>query len=333
MQAADTHTKPLTVVVTRRLPASVQARLSDLFDTHLNEDDVPFTREQLTNAMSKADILVSSLNDRIDADLIASAGDQLRLIANYGSGYDHIDVAAAHARGIQTSNSPSSDSADTADMAIALILAVMRRFKEGSNVMSSGEWTGWSPSAFLGARVTGKKLGILGMGRVGTQVARRARAFGMEIHYHNRSRVHAGIEEAFGATYWTDLKDMLGQVDILSLNCAVNSETVHIMNAETLAQLPKGAFLINTARGELVDETALLSALESGHLAGAGLDVLARGADMNSGLQALPNVMLLPHMGSATDEARREMGETVIYNIKMLEDGHTPPNLIIPSMV
>ncbi|PIB25026.1 D-glycerate dehydrogenase [Amylibacter kogurei] len=326
-------TKSLKVIVTRRLPESVEARLTALFNTTLNTDDTLFTRADLEAAMQTADVLVSTLNDSIDAKLLAKAGKQLKLIANYGSGFDHIDVKAAQKRKIAVSNTPSGPAADTADMAMALILAVTRRFKEGSAVMSSGDWSGWSPSDFLGTRVQGKKLGILGMGRVGTELARRARAFGMDIHYHNRNKVHPATEKELNATYWDSLKLMLTDIDVLSVSCPYNSKTAKILNKQSLALMKPDAFLINTARGELIDEDVLADMLKNGKLAGAGLDVLERGHEINPALRDLNNLMLLPHMGSATKEARQEMGEKLVYNIKMMEDGHRPPNLILPNMV
>lgn len=325
--------KKMTVVVTRRLPAMVEARLSELFDVQLNESDVPFTRDQLVAALKTADVLVSTLNDRIDAKLLKEAGPNLKLIANYGSGFDHIDVKAAHKRKIAVANSPFATIADTADMAIALLLAVARRFKEGANLMSSGDWAGWSPSALLGQSVGGKKLGILGLGRVGTETARRAKAFGLDIHYHSRNEVHPAIAEELNATYWPSLKVMLAEIDILSVSCPYTKATHHLLNRNTLGLLKPSAIIINTARGGIIDEAALADLLDQGKLAGAGLDVLEHGQDINPVLRAAPNVMLLPHMASATKEARQAMGETVIYNIKMMEDGHRPPNLILPNMV
>lgn len=320
------------VIVTRKLPDTVEARLKELFDVELNQNDVPFSRDQLISAMQRADVLVPTLNDQIDAGLLAQAGDRLRLLANYGSGVDHIDVDGAHKAGILVANSPTISSADTADMTIALILAVMRRFKEGSTVMESGEWQGWAPSALLGARVSGKTLGILGMGRIGTALAERARVFGLNVHYHNRRKAHPDTETRLNAAYHDSLHGLLPEVDILAICCPLTDETQNILDATALAQMKPTAFVVNTARGGLIDEAALEDALTNGRLAGAGLDVLATGTDVNQTLCDLPNVMLLPHMGSATQEARHEMGETVILNIKMHQDGHRPPNWIIPNV-
>ena len=325
---------PLKVIVTRKLDKQVEDRLCTLFDTELNATDSQFSQDQLIDAMTRADVLISTLNDRLDGETLRQASPNLRLIANYGAGFDHIDIKTADSRGIAVSNSPSKFTAtDTADMAMALILAVMRRFKEGSAVMQSGDWAGWSPSDFLGGRLADKRLGILGMGRIGVELAMRARAFGLSIHYHNRKPVHPQIQDQLQAVYYDKLDDLLGQVDILSISCPFNEQTKNIMDGRALGLLPNHAIVINTSRGELIDEAVLAALLENGQLAGAGLDVLLRGQSINPSLRNMANVMLLPHMGSATKEARIEMGETVIYNIKMMEDGHTPPNRIIPSML
>jgi glyoxylate reductase len=323
----------LSVVVTRRLPAPVENRLKELFDVELNESDTPFTRDQLVAAMQRADVLVPTLNDTLDQRVLAQAGDRLRLIANYGAGFDHIDIQTARQRGILVSNTPGVLTDDTADMTMALILTVMRRFKEGADMMQSGDWQGWSPSAFLGTRVGGKRLGILGMGRIGQAVARRALAFGLQVHYHNRKKVHADIERELGATYWESLDQMLSRIDILSINCPHTPSTFHLLNARRLKLMKPTAFVVNTSRGEVVDENAFTRMLRSGELAGAGLDVFERGHEINPRLRGLDNVMLLPHMGSATQEGRLEMGEKVIINIKTFADGHRPPDQVVPSML
>ena len=307
--------------------------MAELFDVTLNDSDTPLTRDQLAAALRTADVLVPTLNDTIDAGLLAQAGEQLRLIANYGSGVDHIDVATARQRGILVSNTPGVLADDTADMTMALMLAVMRRFKEGASHMQSGDWQGWSPSAFLGGRVGGKRLGILGMGQVGTAVARRANAFGMQVHYHNRKKVHPDVEAELGATYWDSLDQMLARVDVVSVNCPHTPSTFHLLNARRLKLMKPSAFLINTSRGEVVDENALTRMLRAGELAGAGLDVFEHGTEINPRLRGLENVMLLPHMASATEEARVEMGEKVIINIKTFDDGHRPPDQVVPSML
>ena len=321
----------LSVVVTRRLPKAVEDRLAELFDAELNINDIPFTQDQLVDAIGSADILVPTLNDTLGADVLAKAGDQLKLIANYGSGYDHIDIEAADARGIMVTNAPGLLSEDSADMTLALILTVMRRFKEGSAALQSGNWEGWSPSTFLGSSIGGKTLAIIGMGRVGMAVARRANAFGMKIVYHNRSAVHPEIERNLNATYIENIEDMLPMADVLSLHCPNTPETHHLMNTERLAMMKPTAFLINTARGQVIDEGALIAALENGSLAGAGLDVFEKGAEVNPRLRGRDNVMLLPHMASATNEARVDMGEKVILNIKTFELGHRPPNQVLPK--
>ncbi|MDQ7079445.1 MAG: D-glycerate dehydrogenase [Paracoccaceae bacterium] len=323
----------LSVVVTRRLPEVVETRLKELFDVELNETDEPFTRGQLAAAMQRADVLVPTLTDVIDAALLAQAGDKLKLIANYGAGFDHIDVQTARQRGILVSNTPGVLTDDTADMTMALILAVMRGFKKGLHIMESGEWGGWSPTAFLGSRVGGKRLGILGMGRIGQAVARRAKAFGLQIHYHNRKRVHPDIEAELEATYWESLDQMLSRVDILSINCPHTPATYHLLNARRLKLMKKTAYIVNTSRGEVIDENAFTRMLRAGELAGAGLDVFEKGPDVNPRLRELENTVLLPHMGSATEEGRIEMGEKVIINIKTFADGHRPPDQVVPSML
>ncbi len=322
----------LSVVVTRRLSQKVEDRLSELFDVTLNKSDAPFSRADLLAAMTSADVLVPTLNDKIDAELLTAAKGKLRLIANYGAGYDNIDIKAAHANGIIVSNSPANRAGDTADMAITLMLSVMRRFKEGSASLQSGEWQGWSPSSFLGARVGGKKLGILGLGRIGIEVARRARAFGMDVNYYNRKPVHPDRETELDATYWNSLDEMLAAVDVLTISCPLTPETVHIINERRLSLMKPTAFIVNTSRGSLIDEEALTNAIDAGNLAGAGLDVQERSPHLNTRLRDMPNVMLLPHMASATLESRTEMGETVIVNIKTFEDGHNPPNRVVPSL-
>jgi glyoxylate reductase len=323
----------LSVVVTRRLPQPVENRLKELFEVELNETDTPFTREELVAAMQRADVLVPTLNDQIDQRVLAQAGDRLRLIANYGAGFDHIDVQTARQRGILVSNTPGVLTDDTADMTLALILTVMRRFKEGADQMQSGDWAGWSPSAFLGSRIGGKRLGILGMGRIGQAVARRALAFGLQVHYHNRKKVHPDIEAELGATYWESLDQMLSRIDILSINCPHTPSTFHLLNARRLKLMKSTAVVVNTSRGEVIDENAFTRMLRAGELAGAGLDVFEHGNEVNPRLRGLDNVMLLPHMGSATTEGRLEMGEKVIINIKTFADGHRPPDQVVPSML
>ncbi|MAU53201.1 MAG: D-glycerate dehydrogenase [Roseovarius sp.] len=323
----------LSVVVTRRLPEPVERRMRELFDVRLREDDGPMTRDELVAAMQEADVLVPVITDRIDAGLIGQAGERLKLIANYGAGVDHIDVETARERGILVSNTPGVLTEDTADMTMALILAVTRRLPEGLAVMQSGDWHGWSPTALLGGRIAGRRLGILGMGRIGQAVARRAAAFGMQVHYHNRRRLRPEIEEALGATWWESLDQMVARMDVLSINCPHTPATFHLMNARRLKLMKPEAVIVNTSRGEVIDENALTRMLRAGEIAGAGLDVYERGAEINPRLRELPNVVLLPHMGSATVEGRLEMGEKVIINIKTYHDGHRPPDLVVPAML
>ena len=321
----------LAVVVTRKLPDTVETRMKELFDVQLRADDEPMAQSELTAAIASADVLVPTITDLIDSSLLAKAGDRLKLIANYGAGVDHIDVQTARTRGILVSNTPGVVAEDTADMTIGLILAVARRFREGLEIMSAGHWTGWAPKALMGSRVCGKRLGILGMGRIGTAVAKRARAFGMFIHYHNRRRLHQDIEREVEATYWESLDQMVNRVDILSINCPHTPSTFHLVNERRLNLMKPDAIIVNTSRGEVIDQNALTRKLRRNEIAGAGLDVFERGRDINPRLRELPNVVLLPHMGSATTEGRIEMGEKVLINIKTFADGHRPPDLVLPG--
>ncbi len=323
----------LSVVVMRRLPEAVGTRMSELFDVRLNPDDNEMSRDELIAAVQDADILVPSLTDQIDAPLLSQAGDRLKLIANFGAGVDHIDVQTARQRGILVSNTPGVVTDDTADMALALILAVTRRIPEGLSVMQKGEWDGWSPTALLGGRLSGRRLGILGMGRIGQAVARRASAFGMQVHYHNRRKLRTETEEELQANYWESLDQMVSRVDILSINCPHTPSTFHLMNARRLKLMKPSAVIVNTSRGEVIDENALTRMLRAGEIAGAGLDVFEHGHDVNPRLRELKNVVLLPHMGSATVEGRVEMGEKVIINIKTFADEHRPPDQVVPSML
>jgi glyoxylate reductase len=323
----------LNVVVTRRLPSAVETRLKELFNVTLRDDDTPMTREELVNAVQLADVIIPCITDKIDAGLIGQAGPNLKLIANFGAGIDHVDVNTARQRGILVSNTPDVVTDDTADMTLALMLAVTRKIPQGLHTMQSGSWGGWSPTANLGGRLGGRRLGILGMGRIGQAVARRAAAFGMQIHYHNRKRLRPEIEESLGAIYWDSLDQMVARMDILSINCPHTPSTFHLMNARRLKLMKPNAVIVNTSRGEVIDENALTRMLRAGELAGAGLDVYEHGTEINPRLRKLENVVLLPHMGSATIEGRLEMGEKVIINIKTFEDGHRPPDLVIPSMV
>lgn len=328
--------KPL-VVVTRKLPETVETRMRELFDARLNLDDAPMTATQLADAVRAADVLVPTVTDRIDEAVLKQDGRKLRLIAHFGNGVDNIDVAAAHALGITVTNTPKVLTEDTADMTMALILAVPRRLAEGADLLSEGrEWQGWSPTWMLGHRLGGKRLGIIGMGRIGQAVARRARAFGLQIHYHNRKPVAPSIEEELGATYWDSLDQMLARMDIISVNCPHTPATFHLLSARRLKLLREEAFIVNTARGEVIDEPALIKMLEAGELAGAGLDVFEHEPAVSPKLTRLAKagkVVLLPHMGSATIESRVDMGEKVIINIKTFFDGHKPPDRVLPGML
>ena len=323
----------LSVVVTRRLPDVVETRLSELFDVRLRDSDAPMSRAELTEAVRDADILVPTVTDDIDAGLLSQAGERLKLIANYGAGVDHIDVSTARQRGVLVSNTPGVLTDDTADMTLALILAVTRRIPEGLALMQSGTWEGWAPTALLGGRMGGRRLGILGMGRIGQAVARRASVFGMQIHYHNRKRLRPEIEAEMEATYWESLDQMVARMDVISINCPSTPSTFHLMNARRLKLMKPSAVVINTSRGEVIDENALTRMLRAGEIAGAGLDVYEHGTNINPRLRELKNVVLLPHMGSATEEGRIEMGEKVIINIKTFADGHRPPDQVVPSML
>ncbi|SOB94154.1 2-hydroxyacid dehydrogenase [Rhodobacter maris] len=323
----------LSVVVTRRLPERVETRMTELFDVTLRESDAPMSREELVAAMRDADVLVPTLCDHIDANMLAQAGERLRLIANFGAGIDHIDVASARSRNVLVSNTPGVVTEDTADMVMSLILGVTRRIPEGLALMSRGEWKGFSPTALLGGRIGGRRLGIIGMGRIGQAVARRAAAFGMQIHYHNRRRLRPETEAELQATYWDSLDQMVARMDVISVNCPHTPATFHLLNARRLKLMKPSAVIVNTSRGEVIDENALTRALKAGELAGAGLDVFEHGAAFNPDLRQLPNVVLLPHMGSATVEGRLEMGEKVILNIKTFADGHRPPDLVVPGVL
>ncbi|WP_046861633.1 2-hydroxyacid dehydrogenase [Microvirga massiliensis] len=324
------------VVVTRRLPDVVETRMRELFDTRLNLEDKPLEASELVEAVQSADVLVPTVTDEIDAALLAQAGPNLRLIANFGNGVDHIDVQAALARGITVTNTPGVLTEDTADMTMALIMAVARRLPEGVRVIPEDRWGGWSPTWMLGRRITGKRLGIVGMGRIGQALARRAKAFGLSIHYHNRRRVPQRIEDELEATYWESLDQMLARMDIVSVNCPHTPATYHLLSARRLKLLKPDAIVVNTARGEIIDENALARLIESGDVAGAGLDVFEHEPAVNPRLIKLARqgkVVLLPHMGSATYEGRVDMGEKVIVNIKTFMDGHRPPDRVLPSML
>lgn len=325
--------KPI-VVVTRKLPDAVEARMRELFDAELNESDRPMTKEELVRAMQTATVLVPTVTDRIDRSIITMAGPQLKLIANFGAGVDNIDIETARNRGIIITNTPGVLAEDTADMTMALILAVPRRLLEGAMLLREGQnWAGWSPTWMLGHRISGKSLGIIGMGRIGQAVARRARAFGLSIHYHNRRPVPTDVERSLEATYWESLDQMLARMDIVSVNCPHTPATYHLLSARRLKLLKPTAYVVNTARGEVIDENALARMIEAKEISGAGLDVFENEPAINPKLLKSKNVVVLPHMGSATIEGRIDMGEKVIINVKTFLDGHAPPDRVHPAML
>ena len=325
--------KPL-VVVTRKLPDVVETRMMELFNARLNGDDHPYTKHELIEAVKTAEVLVPTVTDRIDKAVIGQAGDQLKLIANFGNGVDNIDVETALARGITVTNTPGVLTEDTADMTMALILAVARRITEGAQVIGpDNTWQGWSPTWMLGHRIGGKRLGIIGMGRIGQALARRAKAFGLQIHYHNRKPVRPKIAEELDATYWESLDQMLARMDIVSVNCPHTPATYHLLSARRLKLMRPDAIIVNTARGEIIDENAMARMLDAGELGGAGLDVFENEPAVNPRLLKSKKAVLLPHMGSATIEGRIDMGEKVIINIKTWVDGHKPPDRVLPSML
>lgn len=325
--------KPL-VVVTRKLPEAVETRMRELFDTKLNVDDKPMSHSQLVEAVRTADVLVPTVTDRIDESLISQAGEKMKLIANFGNGVDNIDVAAASRKGIAVTNTPNVLTEDTADMTMGLMIAVSRRLTEGFEVVEAGDWKGWSPTWMLGRRIWGKRLGIVGMGRIGTAVARRAKAFGLSIHYHNRNRVDTETEEQLEATYWDSLDQMLARMDVVSVNCPYTPGTFHLLSKRRIALMQPKCIIVNTARGQIIDEDALIAALKADRLAGAGLDVFEHEPAVNPDMMALAKsgkAVILPHMGSATIEGRLEMGDRVIINIRTLFDGHRPPDRVLPT--
>jgi glyoxylate reductase len=331
-----THRKKTTVYITRKLPDAVETRMRELFDAQLNIDDTPRTREQLLQAVNTCDVLVPTVTDVVDASLIEAAGPQLKLIASFSNGTDHIDVDAAARKGITVTNTPNVLTEDTADMTMALILAVPRRLTEGARILTdpSTDWAGWSPTWMLGRRIWGKRIGIVGMGRIGTAVARRAKAFGLSIHYHNRKRVNPQTENELEATYWDSLDQMLARVDIVSVNCPSTPATYHLLSARRLALMQPTSYIVNTSRGGIIDEAALIQYIREGKIAGAGLDVYENEPAVNPKLIKLAEqgkVVLLPHMGSATIEGRIDMGEKVIINIRTYFDGHRPPNRVLPG--
>lgn len=317
------------VHVTRRLLPSIEARMGELFEVVLNAEDRPLSRDELVAAMRETDVLVPTVTDRIDAAMLEEAGDRLGLIANFGAGIEHIDLHAARERKVIVTNTPGVFTDDTADITMMLILSVPRRVGEGSRLVRDGKWTGWAPSTLLGHRIAGRRLAILGMGRIGQAVAHRARAFGLEIVYHNRHRLPASLENMLGARYEPDIDTLVAEADILTLHCPAGPETHHVLSAARIAAMKPDSFVINTARGDLIDQQALIEALEQGRLGGAGLDVYAQEPQVDPRLIALPNVITLPHLGSATIEGREHAGEKVIANIRFWVDGHRPPDQVI----
>lgn len=318
------------VIVTRKLPDPIETRMAELFDVTLNLSDTPMDAAALKKAMAEADVLVPTVTDTIDADVVAAAGENLKLIANFGAGVDHIDLTAAREAGITVTNTPGVLTEDTADLTMALLLSVPRRLFEGEKILRAGDWTGWTPTFLMGHRIQGKRLGIVGMGRIGRAVARRARAFNMAVHYHNRTQLPSEVEGELEATYWADLDQMLSRMDFVSINCPLTTETHRLMNRERLKKLQPHAVIINTARGEIIDEEALAGLIEVGRIAGAGLDVFEAEPEINAKLLELDNVVLLPHMGSATIEGRTAMGEKVLINVQAFTDGHRPPDRVLP---
>ena len=321
------------IILTRQLPDSVETRMRELFNAQLNETDEAFTKEQLIDAVKKADVLVPTVTDEISAEIIAEAGPQLKLIASFGVGVDHIDLKAAKDKGITVTNTPGVLTEDTADVVMSLILAVPRRIAEGDVRARSGHWKGWSPTGMLGRRINGKRLGIVGMGDIGEAVARRARGFGMSIHYHNRKPVHPELEAELEATYWESLDQMLPRMDIVSVNCPSTPQTQGLLSRERLSLLQPHAYLVNTSRGDVIDEAALIDLLANNGIAGAGLDVYADEPHIPDALRKLKNTVLLPHIGSATIEGRQDMGQKVIINIQTFIDGHTPPDRVVEAML
>ena len=322
--------KPL-VFITRRLPDQIQARMMELFDTRLNESDTPLSQGELIQAVQSADVVVPTVTDSIDRKVIAAAGPQLKLIASFGTGVDHVDLAAAREHDILVTNTPGVLTEDTADMAMALLLAAPRRLTEGDRLVRDGSWQGWAPTSMLGQRIWGKRLGIIGMGRIGQAVARRALGFGLTIHYHNRKRVHAEIEAELDATWWESLDQMLAHMDLITIHCPSTPATFHLLSARRLKLIRPTSYIVNTSRGHAIDEAALAVLLEQGSIAGAGLDVYENEPAINAKLLKLENVVLLPHMSSATVEGRLDMGEKVLINIQTWADGHMPPDRVIES--
>ena len=321
------------VVVTRKLPEQVETRMMELFDTRLNLDDVPLTHDELIMAVQSAEILVPTVTDSVDSEIINSAGNQLRMIANFGAGVDHIDLHAAASKGIVITNTPDVLTEDTADLTMALILMTPRRMGEGERIVRTNKWTGWTPTYLMGHRINGKRLGIIGMGRIGTAVAARARGFGLAVHYHNRNRASEDLEKRLEVTYWESLDQMLAHMDIIAVTCPSTPATYHLLSARRLQLLQPTSYIINTSRGNIIDEDALVRLLEAGDIAGAGLDVFENEPIINPKFFGMQNVVLLPHIGSSTIEGRIAMGERVIVNVKSFVDGHKAPNRVLETLL
>ncbi len=325
--------KKIKVVVTRKLPDAVETRMMELFDATLNLDDVALTREQLIEAVQSCEILVPTVTDSIDAEIIEAASDNMKMLANFGNGVDHIDLSAASKRNIVVTNTPDVLTEDTADLTMALILMTPRRLGRAERILRSGKWDGWRPTSLMGHRIHDKRLGIIGLGRIGTAVAQRAHGFGLSVHYHNRHRVHEDIEAELEATYWESLDQMLARMDIVSIHCPYTPATYHLLSARRLRLIRKDAYIVNTARGEIVDESVLIEMLENGDLSGAGLDVYMNEPDINPKFLEFDSVVLLPHIASATLETRVDMGEKVLINIRTLFDGNAPPDRVFAQFL
>ncbi len=319
-----------SLVITRKLPKVVEDRMVELFmNVKLNVDDTPYSRESLQNVLETCDILVPTLTDKLDAELLSNPRNAVKLIANFGNGTDHIDIKSARDAGIVVTNTPNVLTSDTADIAMALIISIPRRLVEGTRRVAKDQFSEWKPTHMLGSRLLGKSLGIIGMGRIGIAVAQRAYSFGMKIHYHNRRRLEKNIEDVVEATFWGSLDEMLSEMDIISIHCPHNQDTHHLLSRRRMKILKPSAYVVNVSRAGIIDESELIRNLEAGKIAGAGLDVFEHYPSVNKKLQKLKNVILLPHMGSATLESRIEMGEKVIINIKTFVDGHRPPDRVI----
>ncbi|MCK0128271.1 D-glycerate dehydrogenase [Erythrobacter sp. F6033] len=336
---AATHTPPQfpsgkpKVVVTRQLMPSVEARMSELYEARLNKEDIPMGRDAIAEAVKDCDVLVPTVTDKIDAEVIEAAGERLKLIANFGAGTEHIDLVAAAERKIIVTNTPGVFTDDTADIAMAGIIGVPRRIREGTALVRKGEWTGWAPSGLLGRKLGGKTLGIVGMGRIGQAVAHRARAFGLEVVYHSRKPIPAALEQMLGVRYVSEIDALLAEADILTLHCPLTNDTRGMIDGRRIGLMKDGASIINTARGELIDQEALIEALYAGKLAGAGLDVYPDEPNVDERLLKHPNVMTLPHIGSATAEGREASGDRVIANIRFWADGHRPPDQVLTALI